>query len=882
MELLAWPRLLARAALQEHESALVKVWVRLFRVMNSLLFSRTSVQLVGQPVGECDEASDGGAEQQAPTEEDEESHLQEVVTTLEQLMLGADVGAFEAYLRILRSFERQMAAEEFLDRADSQTPSEVAFESKRKRSYRTILHNIGAYYRQFSAPLQKAVATRLAPVETKLKEFVKLSSWSDRNYVALKQSVERSHAQLNRCVNQYQEILRQTAAGLLAANGSAVVSDEAAEKEEPDASELVSAERQAATTLLMLGTISQSSPSAEGAPEGIPLFLTSSLTTASDLGQANKLQSARLPMLCVKMRKLCAEDILGTVAAKRSADRQEFLHSLRSTIFSRAADLRLLTTKKARQQKHKAVVDLLKELQAVGFSFHASAADPRQLNSSGIFRVEAAELDFTSAFATNALPSCGLSACWQASWDRTEQLYFRCWLNLTLLRHTRPSAHQDLSAREVNKAAGFVEHSFALLLRQRETIQGALTSCAALQQHLGQLEGVSLSGVGAAGGERNNSEVVATGRARTLPSQKGLSDRLRFAQGALNQLLHVAVETSVLFDQMSAMPQKESLALGAATLALHRLCSRLQGARRQLPDIQSHPREETLGPSSLFLTAEHETALEWSDEEVAAMSMELRGSVNRLSVDDARFLAPLLQQFDSYLAASSELRSVEPEAKEEIGDCPSAGPFVEAVEQAVVQVLLAIQGLRQYSVQQRSFGGEVGGKVAAQGKDQTPSRPAEENVVGEHNFIKSLLEAARCERLDSSLREVERTLHQLAAGDSSQAQRAMLSAAQAHICQLCPALAAHLASFQWALHQAIGYHGAHVRLQLVRIPPPSSSCCTPAPASLSPPRLPSNHSLGAIRPDAYCNLPQHIRRRLLHCVCKRRLGRGQGWRRRQC
>ena len=47
------------------------------------------------------------------------------------------------------------------------------------------------------------------------------SQWSDRNYAALKQSVERSHALLNKCVNQYQTILRQTAAGLLASGGSA-------------------------------------------------------------------------------------------------------------------------------------------------------------------------------------------------------------------------------------------------------------------------------------------------------------------------------------------------------------------------------------------------------------------------------------------------------------------------------------------------------------------------------------------------------------------------------------------------------------------------------------------------------------------------------------
>ena len=56
----------------------------------------------------------------------------------------------------------------------------------------------------------------------------------------------------------------------------------------------------------------------------------------------------------------------------------KYLIELREVVVSRSIELRAMTDKKARQMKHKAVVDLLKGLQASGLSFHASAFDPRQ------------------------------------------------------------------------------------------------------------------------------------------------------------------------------------------------------------------------------------------------------------------------------------------------------------------------------------------------------------------------------------------------------------------------------------------------------------------------------------------------------------------------
>ena len=88
-------------------------------------------------------------------------------------------------------------------------------ERERRRGYANILHHLAGYHRQFSPLLKSAVEKEMEPIATKLADFVQLGQWNDRNYAQLKQSIERSHQQLNRCVQQF-SAPEQPAATLLA------------------------------------------------------------------------------------------------------------------------------------------------------------------------------------------------------------------------------------------------------------------------------------------------------------------------------------------------------------------------------------------------------------------------------------------------------------------------------------------------------------------------------------------------------------------------------------------------------------------------------------------------------------------------------------------
>ena len=160
------------------------------------------------------------------------------------------------------------------------------------------------------------------------------------------------------------------------------------------------------------------------------------------------------------MLRLCEASALGQHEAARSTARLSWLGELRGVVVERAAALRAQTGKKARMGKLKAVTDLLKQLGESGLSYHASAADARQKSMADLFLSPAAPLPFAEACGG---ASSELAGRWERGWRRSEELYYRCLLTLTQLRENTNTAHRDLSQRQVQKAAGFVEHGFSLL-----------------------------------------------------------------------------------------------------------------------------------------------------------------------------------------------------------------------------------------------------------------------------------------------------------------------------------------------------------------------------------------------------------------------------------
>ena len=105
MEVDAWPALLRRAAERAHDAALLKIWARLFHVVNSHLWADSSAAAADDDAADSsaaaadDDAADAsaaGADAADAADADRAAHLAEFFETFQRLLLTAEAGAFDA------------------------------------------------------------------------------------------------------------------------------------------------------------------------------------------------------------------------------------------------------------------------------------------------------------------------------------------------------------------------------------------------------------------------------------------------------------------------------------------------------------------------------------------------------------------------------------------------------------------------------------------------------------------------------------------------------------------------------------------------------------------------------------------------------------------
>ena len=693
MELAAWPDLLARSARKERERALLTVWVRLFRLINAPLW-RSAAAGVDGAAGTLEPDEDEAAADGDEDDDAERAHLRGFFEALEHMMTGAEAGGFDGYLELLRGFERQLRAEDVLDDG-GELGAGVA--RRRRRAYADIIHHVASYYGQFSGALRRAVEAERGVIEAKLKDFATLAQWSDRNYAALRASVERCHSQLNRCVRDHQDLLRRPAQALLAAAPEKEAPEETAATAQPSSGADGEASVVAALRAAAAATAAASASSGAAPPSALSQLLSGD-GGGDGGGGGGHPQCARLPSVSARMLRLCEASALGQHEAARSTARLSWLGELRGVVVERAAALRAQTGKKARMGKLKAVTDLLKQLGESGLSYHASAADARQKSMADLFLSPAAPLPFAEACGG---ASSELAGRWERGWRRSEELYYRCLLKLTQLRENTNTAHRDLSQRQVQKAAGFVEHGFSLLSRQREMLQAALPQLSSLQRALAQLRALhAATATPAAAGDDGGGDDGGG-----LGSQRHRSKKLLSARDAHGDALHLAVESAVLFEQLAALPRPDVIGGAAAATklaaAVGRCAHELHASRATL-----EPAARAAESDASIVTPAHSAALDGSLRRAAALRDELDAAARGASDGEVRLLGPLLRQVGA-LAAGGEAEMVGmPGMEAEVeaaGLAEQLNPphgrevlarVVGSLEQAVVEMMLAAQGLR--------------------------------------------------------------------------------------------------------------------------------------------------------------------------------------------
>ncbi|KDQ20857.1 hypothetical protein BOTBODRAFT_100466 [Botryobasidium botryosum FD-172 SS1] len=334
-------------------------------------------------------------------------HLSQLADLLDQYMASSSIGQFEVRLGLLQSFACYI---------EQIAPTKDDLEAGALRRAERLLRTISAYYRLYSKSVTSSLEKQRAPLEKDIQDFIKLASWKDINVHALKQSAQRTHRHLHRCIRKFRDVLRQPAAALFispAEDGSAETAN-----------------------ICPLRTRLPSSPAT-------PHFRTI-------VGSPSSPHTTNLPrtfqkfqVVLMGVEESCLTKFPGLV--------DEFAVQIITTVRTLAAtSVPAAQAKALIVRKRKAWSDLLKELKRIGLSQNLK---PEVLDRQGS----------RQWLMENAVPI----DCAQSISAAIAKADAYCYALMDSLRHLRSSLrahHPDLPTRELQRAVMFVESSFSYAL----------------------------------------------------------------------------------------------------------------------------------------------------------------------------------------------------------------------------------------------------------------------------------------------------------------------------------------------------------------------------------------------------------------------------------
>ncbi|BGP25033.1 midasin [Rhodotorula toruloides] len=191
-ELTCWSRLLSTVAIKFNESV-AEWWFRFYEIA---IRSAPGV--------------DNSADQ---TAEASQAYYRELVQLLDSFFNSCSIGQYGARLELLLGFANYAAA--LASRSDAE--NELGSGAKSLARVANLLHNVHAFYGQYSARISAHLVSERAKIDKEVQNVVKLASWKDINVVALRASAVRSHHQLYKCVRKLRTVLQKPASDLFQA-----------------------------------------------------------------------------------------------------------------------------------------------------------------------------------------------------------------------------------------------------------------------------------------------------------------------------------------------------------------------------------------------------------------------------------------------------------------------------------------------------------------------------------------------------------------------------------------------------------------------------------------------------------------------------------------
>ncbi|CEH12502.1 AAA ATPase containing von Willebrand factor type A (vWA) domain [Ceraceosorus bombacis] len=510
--------------------------------------------------------------------EQAQDHLQKLIALLDQYVRSSSFGTFGPRLELLHSFST------FLDALVGGSLPQEEWLGLDKVA--TVLQNVNNFYGQLKPKVEETLHRQRDAIEKEIRDFVKLASWKDVNIHALKQSAQKTHRKLHRCIRKFRDVLRQPVDPLLATaaqSSASVVADEKGLLPAGGGSSLPLGQAEVEKILTRSSLPARAS---DTPPHLVDLSRTASKLAAFSANQLAEALESGLPT--------AMDELSGTIIS-RSAELAKLTPAVATE--QNAKTIRALTSR-----KRKALSDLMRELRRVGLR---SAVRPELV---------ARHKDVTYLYVQRGVTESENPHV-QRALAGADRYHYRLLAALPHLRESVSSRTDDVPVADLLKGINFVEHASSLTFASRAelatltrqanaargistrlqylaTSDGPATACkpgivpalAALVDFLARAveglgEAISNTPVYLHFSPLEDSRIALS---FLWDSVKGEVSRLSATRTSLLSLLATLRMSSCLF-----LLQHEAKLLGAGTEALDAIVRELEVIGRRHPDLSA-------------------------------------------------------------------------------------------------------------------------------------------------------------------------------------------------------------------------------------------------------------------------------------------------------
>ncbi|CAG8710126.1 11900_t:CDS:1, partial [Acaulospora colombiana] len=434
LELTCWPKLLAAQDKYYKKSAL-KWWFHLYGC-------------IIRPVHEISRRyADGDA---PPVFKD---HITEIVKSLDQFVQSSNFGEFESRLELIRIFYMHLC---------NYSPTHGSLYNQAADA----LWNVYKYYLQFRDELRNSLGNLRKPIEEELHQFVKIASWKDVNIHTLKQSAQKTHRHLSKCIRKYKEILDRPITDIMAMsqNNCLIIREKGQEYDVDEGSKLFSSPEKWLSNILPIEHPEETSELQRALSEHV-------------LPTPNRFVNINATLR--KFRSYCYNDIFGRNSTRNFCT-DDFATEIILGIKALQDETNPAMSKESKGSlknlkliKKKSLIDLLKELKRIGLhAFPNRKAIEKQQDLVGYIlqlpRLQSLTETLTTLvfkYHSNCQLPVGKDSFLIS--EKVDDYYYRIIARINYLRLASANYSKDLSPQEVRKALGFTEDLLSLIVQER-------------------------------------------------------------------------------------------------------------------------------------------------------------------------------------------------------------------------------------------------------------------------------------------------------------------------------------------------------------------------------------------------------------------------------